>query len=138
MDREGEFGEFGTVFYSGDASANILSFGSQVDAGANVRYDHANDFFTLRPKGSKNVYRFGRKTVPGSEGRFYSCDSREVRAESAMVATVEQNSRAFTRREIDRARSARELMARMGFPTAKMAMSIINSGNNFDISAREF
>ena len=97
-----------------------------------------NDYFTLRPKGSKNVYRFGRKIVPGSEGRFYSCDWREAEAQSAMIATVEQKSRAFTRREIDRARSARELMARIGFPTATMAMSIINSGSNFDISARDF
>ena len=55
-----------------------------------------------------------------------------------MVATVEQNSRAFTRREIDRARSARELMARMGFPSVAMAMSRVNTGSNFDISARDY
>ena len=70
VDREGEFEEFGTVLYSGDASANILSFASQVDAGATIRYDHLKDCFTLQPKGSLNIYRFGRKTVPGSEGRF--------------------------------------------------------------------
>ena len=138
VDREGEFGEFGTVFYSGEASANILSFASQVDAGANIRYDYVKDCFTLRPKGSMNVYRFGRKTVPGSEGRFYSCDWRSVEVESAMIATVEQNSRAFTRREIERARAARELMARMGFPSVATAMSIVNAGSNFDISARDF
>ena len=28
VDHEGEFGEFGTVYYSGSASANILSFAS--------------------------------------------------------------------------------------------------------------
>ena len=31
VNREGEFGEFGTVFYSSDASANILSFAAQVE-----------------------------------------------------------------------------------------------------------
>ena len=138
VDREGEFGEFGTVFYSGDASANILSFASQVDAGASIRYDHLKDCFTLQPKGSLHIYRFGRKTVPGSEGRFYSCDWRTVEAESALVTTVEQNLNAFTKREIERARSARELMGRMGFPAVDMAMSIVNSGSNFDISARDF
>jgi hypothetical protein len=138
VDREGDFGEFGTVFYSSDASANILSFASQVDAGANIRYDYLQDCFTLQPKGSVKVYRFGRKTIPGSEGRFYSCDWRSVNTESAMVATVEQNLRAFTKREIERARSARELMARMGFPSVGMAMSIVNSGSNFDISSRDF
>lgn len=74
VDRERDFGEFGTVFYSGSASANILSFASQVDAGATVRYDHEEDCFTLQPKGSGRIYRFGRKHVEGSEGRFYSCD----------------------------------------------------------------
>ena len=138
VDSEGDFGEFGTVFYSGDASANVLSFASQVDAGATIRYDHIEDCFTLQPKGSDNVYTFGRKTLPGSEGKFYSCDWRSIEAETALVTTVEQNLQAFTKREIGRARLARELMSRMGFPTVGMAMSIVNSGSNFDISSRDF
>ena len=43
VDHEVEFGEFGTVYYSGSASANNLSFALQVDAGASIRYDHLND-----------------------------------------------------------------------------------------------
>ena len=109
VDSEGDFGEFGTVYYSGDASANVLSFASQVDAGATIRYEHEEDCFTLQPKDSDNIYRFGRKTLPGSEGRFYSCDWRSIESETAMVTTVEQNLRAFTKREIGRARSARKL-----------------------------
>ena len=136
--REGEFGEFGTVFYSEAASANILSFASQVDAGAAIRYDHLSDCFTLQPKGSDNVYSFGRKTVPGTEGKFYSCDWRDIEAGTVFVATVDENLKAFTKREIKRARKARELMARMGFPTVEQAMSIVNSGSNFDVSARDF
>ena len=60
VDREGKFGEFGNVFYSEDAFANILLFASQVDAGVNIRYDYVSDCFTLRPKGSNNVYRLGK------------------------------------------------------------------------------
>ena len=67
VDREGEFGEFGTVYYSGSASANNLSFASQVDSGASIRYDHLSDCFTLQPKESARIYRFGRKRVVGSE-----------------------------------------------------------------------
>ena len=55
-----------------------------------------------------------------------------------MVTTVEQNLRAFTKREIGRARSARELMSRMGFLTIRMVMSIVNSESNFDITSRDF
>ena len=138
FDREVEFGELGTVFYSGSAAANILSFASQVDAGAMIRYDYEMDVFTLQPKVSDRTYRFGRKQVKGSEGRFYSCDWREVEAEITMVTTVAQNSQLFTKREIERARQARELMARIGFPTVDQAMSIVNSGSNFDITTRDF
>lgn len=138
VDREGDFGELGTVFYSGSAAANILSFASQVDAGAIIRYDYEKDVFTLQPKGSNRTYRFDRKRVEGSEGRFDSCDWREVDAEIAMVTTVAENSKLFTKREIERARQARELMARMGFPTVEQAMSIVNSGSNFDITTRDF
>ena len=84
------------------------------------------------------VYRFGRKSIPGSEGRFYSCGWRTVDTDNAMMTTVEQNLRAFTKREIERARAARELMARMGFPSVGMAMSIVNTGSNFVISSRDF
>ena len=88
MDREGEYGEFGTVYYIGAASANILSFTSQIDSGASIRYDHLRDCFTFQPKKSKRIYRFGRKRVVGSEGRFYSCDWRDVEHGKALVTTV--------------------------------------------------
>ena len=128
----------GRVYYSEAASANILSFASQVDSGASIRYDHNDDVFTLQPRNSSNIYRFGRKDIAGSEGRFYSCDWREVIGEAAMVATVENNAKAFTKREIEQARKARELLARMGFPTVAQAIGILNSGSNFEVTARDF
>ena len=54
------------------------------------------------------------------------------------MATVTENLRAFTKREVEQARRAREMLARMGFPTVEQAMSIINSGSNFEVSARDF
>lgn len=128
VDREGEFGKFGTVFYSGSASAN--------DAGAAVRYNHEEDYFTLQPKDSERIYCFGRRHVVGSEGRFYSCDWRDVESEAALVSTVVENTKAFTKREVERARRARELLARP--PTVDQAMSIVNAGSNFEESARDF
>ena len=73
------------------------------------------------------MYRFGRKHVVGSEGRFYSCDWREFMNDQAMVATVTENLRAYTKREVEHAKRAKEMLARMGFPTVEQAMSIINS-----------
>ena len=138
VNEEGDFGELGRVFFSEAASANILSFASQVDSGAAIRYDHDGDCFTLQPRDSSSVYRFGRKDKRGSEGRFYSCDWREVLKESAMVATVERNAEAFTKREIEQARKERELLARMGFPAVGQSIAILNSGSNFDVTARDF
>ena len=107
------------------------NFASQVDLGALIRYDQLSGCFTLQPKGSARIYRFGRKRVVGSEGRFYSCDWREMEHESKLVTTVVENLEAFTKR-------ARELLARMGFPTVEQAMSVVNSVSNFDVTARDF
>ena len=49
-----------------------------------------------------------------------------------------KNLKAFTKREIEQARRARELLARMDFPTVEQAMSIVNSESNFEITARDF
>lgn len=43
VDQEGDFGELGRVCYSKLASANILSFASQIDSGATIGYDHNMD-----------------------------------------------------------------------------------------------
>ena len=55
-----------------------------------------------------------------------------------MVATVENNAKASTNREIEQARKARELLAHMGFPTVAQAIGIINPGSNFEVTARDF
>ena len=53
------------------------------------------------------------------------------------MTTVVDNLKAFTKRKIEQARRARELLARMCFPAVEQAMSIINSGSNFDVTARD-
>jgi hypothetical protein len=68
VDVEGELGEIGTVFYSPKASANIFSFAAMSDAGAEIEFDQETQRFTLRPKGSKNIYSFCRQDVSGSAG----------------------------------------------------------------------
>ena len=70
VDREGDFGELGTVFYSGSASANILSFASQKDAGATSKYDNERDYFTLKPKGSERSTDSGGSRLKESRDAF--------------------------------------------------------------------
>jgi hypothetical protein len=122
------------------ASANILSFASQVDAGADITYDKVNDRFTMIPVKGKSTYHFGRKDVTGSQGRFYVCDTRTMidKNEAAHVATVEDNMKCYTKREIEQARKARELLVRMGFPSVQQAIRAVSSRSNFDVTSREF
>jgi hypothetical protein len=58
IDLEGDFNELGPVFYSEEASANILSLAHLVDSGGDVRYEAQLDRFTLRPATSNNLYIF--------------------------------------------------------------------------------
>jgi hypothetical protein len=109
----GDFKDIGTVYFNESASANIQSFASQIDAEADITYDKQRDRFVGR-----NTYYFGKKQVKGSEGRFYICDSRSIikPAEAALVQTVEDDVKTFTKREVLQAKKARELLVRMGFP----------------------
>jgi hypothetical protein len=139
VDTIADFGDFGTVYFSRSATANILSFASQINAGADISYEKRHDKFVLIPAHSTKRYEFRRKDVGGSDGRFYVCDLdvREVR-ERAMVQTVSENLRRYTKREIESAERAREMLGRMGFPSTADAISMISSGSNFDLTARDF
>jgi hypothetical protein len=140
--EEGDFSDIGTVYCSDSASANILSFASQIDAGADISYDKIADRFVMTPAGGRNTYLFGRKEASGSEGRFYTCDVRTmiVPKEEVFVQTVEDNMMSFTKRDVMQARKARETLARMGFSSVdhQQAIRTTNSGSNFDVTARDF
>ena len=81
--QEGDFNDVGKVYYSSEATANILSYAVMVDGGNRVRYDQRNDRFLLRPVGSNMVDSFCRKNIPGSEGRFYCCNVNSMVNEHA-------------------------------------------------------
>ena len=127
--QEGDFGDVGVVYVSDRSNANILSFASQVDNGADISYDKVGDLFTMRPAGSNKTYSFARKDVSGSEGRFYSCDvrsmiSRDQDTEHAMVQTVAGNLQHYTKREVQGAVESTRVRAQLGYPSLQQAISI--------------
>jgi hypothetical protein len=116
---QGTLGEIGRVYYSKEASANILSMATLVDAGAKIEYDAKANRFTVQPKGSKTIYSFCRKNVKGSESKFYVCNmgsmvdtvpTEHPQRENTMVATVANNLVKYTKREITGANKARDLL----------------------------
>lgn len=103
---------------------------------------------TLRPRGSKRIYSFCRRNIPGSEGRFYVCDvntmisstetEHPVRGDFALVQTVSENIARYTKREVQSAQKARELLAKMGYPTVEMAVAMLREWSNFEVTEYDF
>ena len=148
IDQEGDFLDVRNCYFSKEATANILSYAVMVDASNNVSYDKVNDRFILRPAGSRRVYSFCRNNVSGSEGRFYCCHVKTMVQEEpttypestdhAMIETVDNNLKKYTKREIAGAGRARLLLAKMGFPSVRGAIDIATRGTNFDVTDRDF
>lgn len=146
--QEGDFGDVGKFYYSDKSAANILSYAVMVDQGNRDRYDEINDRFELRPTNSKKVYSFCRKKVPGSEGRFYCCNVHSMvqafattyptTEDHAMIETERENMSRYTKREVEGARRARHLLAKMDFPPVNHAIEIATRGVNFKVTATDF
>ena len=75
------------------------------------------------------------------------CDTRSMIAlkptfhpnrETALVATVSENMRKYTKREVESAGAARELLARMGYPSVENAIAMIKGGDNMRVTESYF
>ena len=142
ISQEGIFADVGKVYFSKNASANILSMAALREAGADIRYDHVQNRFTVQPAGSGNVYSFRTKQLAGSESKFYICDGRSIvkktKPELVLVQTVASNLAQYTKREVASAQKARELLAKMGYPSVETAISMIRDGSDFDVTEYDF
>ena len=59
-------------------------------------------------------------------------------SEIAMVATVRANMAKYSKREVASAGEARELLARMGYPSVENAIAMIKGGDNMKVTERDF
>ena len=144
VDQQGRLGDIGTAYYSENATANILSMSTLVDSGAKVNYDSRGNRFTVQPKGSETIYIFGRRQLPGSESEFYVCNmargTEEVNTENhnSLVTTVSDNMARYTKREVIAAKKARDLLARLGYPSVENAIAMLRDGTGFDVTPYDF
>ena len=144
---EGKMGDIGTVYYSKNASANILSMSTLVDSGAIVKYNPKANRFTVQPRGSSLIYSFCRKNIDGNESKFYVCNMNTMVASiptshpqqaDILVTTVAENMVRYTKREVLGARKARDLLARLGYPSVQNAIAMLRDGTGFDVTAYDF
>ena len=134
----GNFNDIGEVYYGENTTANTLSFAAMADAGADMRYDQENSRFTQRPRNRKNIYSFCRQDIPGSEGRFHVCDAATMistiatthgpKEEHVLVEAIANNLTVYTKREVAGAEKARQMLARMGYPSVDTAIRTLRDG----------
>ena len=147
INMQGQFGDIGTVYFSKNGSANILSMAALVDAKAKIKYDEKANRFTVQMRNSKKIYSFCRKKIPGSESKFYVCDVNTMIStvptdhpvnEDALVTTVEDNMKKYTKREVKGAMASRELLAKMGYPSVENAIAMLRDGTGFTVTPYDF
>lgn len=121
--EDGDFEGLGRVGYDRKAAANILSKTQVLDGGCAVSYNQQLDEYHLQ--GHSRDYTFGRRTLAnGRRSSHYSCDMRD----NVFVATVEENMRHYTTREVLQAQHARELMSRLGHASSQSTIAMLNAG----------
>jgi hypothetical protein len=120
VDEEGVLRDLGTAGVCIGAAGNILSAGQMVDTGRQVQYDTTKDEYIV--SGPAADYVFARRTKEdGKRSRFYTHDF-------AIVATIKENLRRFTTREVKHIEKAEQMMQRLGHMTSAATIGIINSG----------
>lgn len=129
----GTFRGYGKVWYHPDAIANILSL-SNVQTKFRVTYDSksGNHFVVHRDDGSQRLFS------PTTKGLYVS-QINDHRSEVTMINTVKENVKAYTRREVKQAESARRLMEIIGRPSEQQMCAIVNGRQlkNCDVGAQD-
>ena len=126
----GEFKPFGKVYYSENAVANVIPLGAvENDKRYKVTYKQGVSF-SVEDNESGNVLTFcKRKSPTGSNGALYVYNAGHlVHRQQVMVTTVEQQEAKYTKKEILRAKAAKELLKRLGFPSVQTLVDMISKG----------
>lgn len=112
--------DFGVVSYFPQSVANILSFAEVADK-HKIEYDHDRGFIVF---GDENIYVFERK------GNLFVCNfAKYFDNQQIMITTVAENELLYTRREVEDAKKARQLMKELGYPSEASMIELINTGS---------
>jgi len=127
---------FGTAYLSAMSVGNILSFGKVVDEANMVCFDRENDAFYVQMNKNDNIFKFVRNI-----GNIYTTNSRDESDGShvqALINTVKDNIANYTKREVERAKLAREYQRKLGYSAGQL-VKLLNSGKirNAEISPHD-
>ena len=123
IQEDGDFQGLGRVGYDSKAAANILSKAQVIDRGCSVSYNQDLDAYSL--EGPVRSYLFERRLLAnGKRSSHYSCDM----SDTVLVTTIAENMRHYTKREVQQAQHARELMSRLGHASSQATIALLNAG----------
>lgn len=137
IQEDGDFNDLGRVGLATRAAANILSKTRLIDAGNTVTYDAHADVYHLH--GPDRQYVFSRKlNSNGSRSSHYACDMAIPAHTDTLIATVADNMRQYTKREVNQATNARELMARLAHASSQGTIGMLDTGLvNCDVTKQD-
>ena len=115
----GDLHGYGTVWYHPNGIANILSL-KRVKEKHRVTYDstNGNEFVVHKDDGTTRIFQ------QSNRGLFYM-DSAETG--TLLVSTVAENKSKYTNRDYSRAVLAREIQKRIGRPSTKAFIKIVDN-----------
>jgi hypothetical protein len=133
--KQGTLPGYGKVWYDPDGIANILSL-TNVKKQHHVAYDSRNgDAFVVKTTDGKE-----RKFECGSLCLyFYDTSADQQYVSNVFTTTVAENESKYSKRDVDRAKAARLLQVRLGYPstTQLKTMLIKQVITNFPVTAKD-
>jgi hypothetical protein len=116
----GDFKDYGTVWYCNKGIANILSFANASKRGFEIAYDEQANTFTLKlPNGRKMLFK------QSTRGLYYH--DTKLTNSIALINTVESNKGKYSHRDYLCAKSARDLLCKIGPPSLQQFLSILDN-----------
>jgi hypothetical protein len=115
------------VAFHEESPVNLLSFGKvhKKVGRDNVGYEKESDcFFFIGVDGIKRTF--------SNRGDLYVYT---YVSDTTVLTTVTENEKVYSKREVDKAKEARELERRLGFPSATRVIDAINTGAIIGVSS---
>ncbi len=131
----GEFGSFGTVWTTPDSIANVLSYSAIRKNGGQLRYDYNLDTFEAQMEGEQPLHF---RPMNGLYGHVVDTEAF-TQQDNNFLTTVHAQGAAFSKRQLDKANEAREIQERLGNPSIKDFISLVDNGaiNNLPITRED-
>jgi hypothetical protein len=103
-----------------------LLFGNIVNDSVSVVYNHRHDCYVVQVKQGGKCYRFSRDPV----SNIYLCDLDTMLSEArlAMVVTVADKKKKYSKRQVRQAELAREYQRKLGYASPGQLIKMIGQG----------